>query len=134
MAARSRKLAGSVDDSWRRASRGGNDHKRNMELGLVETRPVPEDAGLFAEALAVIRGDDDPGPLEDGTTSEFIDQTAELLVEIGDTVIVRVASEMDLLRRRPPLRQHQPVLDHGRLTLVARFGTEPVEAALSGIS
>ena len=53
-----------------------------MELCLVETRSVPEHAGFFAEAFAVIRGDDHPGPLENGTAIEFVDQPAELLIEV----------------------------------------------------
>ena len=72
-----------------------------MELRLVETRSVPEHAGLFAEALAVIRGDDHPGPLENGTAIELVDQPAELLIEVRDAVVVRVANESDLVRGRP---------------------------------
>ena len=59
-----------------------------MELRLVKTRPVPEHAGFFAETFAVIRGDDHPGPLENRTAIELVDQPAELLIEVRDAVVV----------------------------------------------
>ncbi len=82
-----------------------------MELRLVETRSVPEHAGFFAETLAVIRGDDHPGTIENGTAIEFVDQLAKLLIEVGDAVIVRVETETDLVRGRPVLDQPQPIPD-----------------------
>ena len=36
-----------------------------MELRLVEARPMAEDAGMLAEALAVVRCQDYPGLIED---------------------------------------------------------------------
>ncbi len=32
-----------------------------MEFGVVETPAVDEDAGMFSETFAVVRGDDQPG-------------------------------------------------------------------------
>ena len=104
VAARSRRLTVSATTVGR-APRRRNDHQRNMELRLVETRSVPEHAGMLAEALAVVRGDDHPGPLENGTAIELVDQPAELLVEIRDAVVVGVAAEIDLVRGRPVLDQ-----------------------------
>ena len=85
-----------------------------MELRLVETRPVQEHTGMFAEALAVVRGDDHPGPLEDRAAIELVDQPAELLVKVRDAVVVRVASEIDLMRGWPLLDQRTPILEQGR--------------------
>ena len=76
-----------------------------MELRLVETRPVPEHAGVFAEALPVIGGDDHPGLLEEGTAIQLVDQEAELLVQVRDAVIVGIAGEIDLGRGRALIDQ-----------------------------
>ena len=78
-----------------------------MDLRLIETRAVPEHAGLFAEALAMIRRDDDPGSLEDGTAIELVDQSPELLIEIRDAIVVAVAAEVDLFWEGRPLGHQQ---------------------------
>ena len=69
-----------------------------MQLGLVETRPVAEDARVLAEALAVVRGDDQPGSLEDAAPVELVEQLAELLVEVGDAIVVGVDAQRQVLR------------------------------------
>ena len=73
-----------------------------MELRLVKTRPMPEHAGVFAEAFPVIGGDDDPGPPEDGAAVQFVDQPAELLVQVRDAVVVGIAGEIDLRTGKGP--------------------------------
>ena len=83
-----------------------------MELRLVEARPVAEDAGMLAEALAVVRGDDHPGPLEDAAALELVDQPAQLLIEVRDAVVVGVADEArSAAAESPRLVQRPPVLD-----------------------
>src|SRR5262249_18663582 len=114
----------------RLSSRRRNDHERNVELSPVETRPVPEHSRLFAKTLAVIRGDDHPGSLEEGTAIELVDQPAELLIEIGHAVVVGVASEIDLVLRRPVLAQGQPISEPGRLSVVPRLDPETMDALL----
>ena len=90
-------LARCLGDYMRRwATRRRNDHHGNMELRLVETRPVPEHARFFAETFAVIRRDDHPRPLENGTAIEFVDQSAKLLIELRDAIVITVDSEADL--------------------------------------
>ena len=54
---------------------------------------------MLAEALAVVRGDDHPGPIEDRARSELVEQSAELLVEVRDAVVVGVADEREIPRR-----------------------------------
>src|SRR5262245_8074194 len=43
-------------DLFGRATPRGNDQKGNVQLGLIETRTVAENAGVLAETLPVVRG------------------------------------------------------------------------------
>ena len=61
---------------------------------------MEKDARLFTEALAVVRRDDQPGRFKDATALQFVDQPAQLLVQIRDAVVIGVALERDLPRRR----------------------------------
>ena len=49
---------------WRRR---GDDQQWDVDLGLIEARAVAKDVRLFTETLAVVGGDDQPGPFEDPT-------------------------------------------------------------------
>ena len=44
-----------------------------MQLGLIETRAVAENAGVLAEALTVVRGDDQPGSLQNAASPQLVD-------------------------------------------------------------
>ena len=66
-----------------------------MDLGSVEAPPVEEHAGMFAEALAMVGGDDYPGLFEDTAAVELVDQPAELLVQVRDAIVVAVANPRD---------------------------------------
>ena len=101
-----------------------------MELRLVEARAVPEHAGMLAETFPVVRGDDQPGPVEDVTAVELVDQPAELLVEIRDAVVVGGANEGILAHGEPPLVDSTPVFDEIHLALGAWTRPEPVDAPL----
>ena len=72
---------------------GRNDQERNVQLGLVEARAVAEDAGVLAEAFAVVRRDDQPGSLEDAAAPQLVEQLPELLVEVGDAIVIGVDDE-----------------------------------------
>ena len=54
---------------------------------------------MLAEALAVVGGNDHPGPLETAPAIEFVDQLTKLLVKIGDAVVVRVTGKERSARR-----------------------------------
>ena len=82
------------DDPLRGRPRG-NDHQRDVELGLIQARPVPEDAGMLAEALAMVRGDDHPGPFEDAATLELVDTAGRA---------ARPGPRCNCRRRRDPKR------------------------------
>ena len=61
-----------------------------MQLGLVETRTMAENAGMLTETLAVVRGDDQPGLLQNPASLQLVDQLPELLIEIRDAVVISV--------------------------------------------
>ena len=108
-----------VDDLLRRAPPGRDDQERDVQLGLVEARPVAEDAGMLAETLAVVRGDDQPGLLEDPAPVQLVDQLPELLIEVRDAIVVGVGGECDALGRERRLVELPPVLDQDALIVVA---------------
>ena len=51
---------------------------------------------MFAKTLAVVRDEDHPGLVEDGPTFKLVDQPPQLLIQVGDAVIVSVASHREL--------------------------------------
>ena len=65
-----------LDDLFGRAAAGGNDQKRNVQLGLIETRAVAENAGVLAETFTVVRGDDQPGSLQNTAPVELVEQAS----------------------------------------------------------
>ncbi len=71
---------------------------------------MAEHTGMFAKALAVVRDHDDPGPVEDGTTLELVNQPSQLFIKVGDAVVVGIASQSDLPRGKPELDQRVRVL------------------------
>ena len=73
---------------------------------------MAEDAGMLAEALAVVGGDDHPGRFEDRTSTELVEQSAQLFIEVRDAVIVGVAGKRDIPRRDRRLVHRPPSLDH----------------------
>ena len=82
-----------------------------MKLCLVEARTVAEHIEMLPEAFAVVRGDDHPGPLQEAAAFELVGQLAELFIESGDAVVVRVAGKSDLPRGKLALVQRPPVVD-----------------------
>ncbi len=95
-----------------------------MKLRLVEARSVAEHAGMFAETLAVVRDDDEPGPVEDGTTLELVDQPSQLLIEVRDTIVVSVASQSDLLPAKAGSAASSNVSSNG-VDLMVVVGPDP---------
>jgi hypothetical protein len=53
---------------------------------------MPEISGVLTEAFAMIGFDDHPCSLKDETTIKFIDETAELLIEVRRTIVIQVAT------------------------------------------
>ena len=99
-----------------------------MQLGLVETLPVAEDAGMFAETLAMVRHDDQPGILEDSATAQLVNQLPELLIEIGDAIVIGIGGELHALGREGRLVELPPMLDQDALIIIARLDAEPMES------
>ena len=48
---------------------------------------------VLAQALAMIRGHDDQGPLERATTLQFVEKNTQLFVDVPDTIIIGIASQ-----------------------------------------
>ena len=44
-----------------------------MQLGIIETAAVNENAAMFSETLAVVRGDDQPGFFQNPTPVQLVD-------------------------------------------------------------
>ena len=68
-----------------------------MQLGLVETHAVAKIAGVLTEAFTMVRGDDQPGSLQNPTPVQLVDQLAELLIEIRDAIVISVDGECHAL-------------------------------------
>ena len=92
VAARSRRLTASLTARFG-ALPPGNDEQRNVELGFVETRAVNENAGVLAETFAVVRGDDQPGSLQNSAAVQLVDQLADLLIKIRDAIVISVGGK-----------------------------------------
>ena len=86
----------------------GNEEKWYVQLGLIQARPVAEDAAMLAEAFAVVRGNDQPGSLENSPPGELVDQPPELLVEVGDAIVISVDGEGQVLWHETNLVQVSP--------------------------
>ena len=98
-----------------------------MQLGLVETRAVAENAGVLAETFAMVRGDDQPGSLQDPAPVQLVDQLAELLIEIRDAIVIGVGGECHALGRDSRLVELPPVLDQEALIVVGRLDPETMK-------
>ena len=104
-----------------------------MQLGLVKTLAVAENAGVLAETFAMVRGDDQPGLLQNPAPVQLVDQLAELLVEVRDAIVISVGGEGHALGRDRRLVELPPVLDQDALIVVGRLDPEtmkPVPAAV----
>ena len=101
-----------------------------MTLRLVERRSMKEHTGVLTEVLAVVRGKNQPGTLEDRLAPELVDQHAQLLIEFGDAVVVGIASKGNLLGGSPLPDHPDPIFDVGHLTRVAWPDTKAVNARL----
>jgi hypothetical protein len=53
---------------------------------------------VLAQLLAVVRGDDDDGLIEDAATPQRREQVAELPVQVGEAVVVGIADQILLVR------------------------------------
>lgn len=114
-----------LDHLFGRGTPGGNDQEWDVQLGPIETRTVAEHARVFTETLAVVRGDDQPGSIEDTSTLEFVEQLPELFIEVGDAIVVSGGDERDLLRRETTPVQIPPILDQPALA-AGRHDSETV--------
>ena len=61
-----------------------------MQLGLIETGSVAENAGVLAETFPVVRGDDQPGSVQDTTLPQLVQQLPDLFIEVGDAIVVSI--------------------------------------------
>ncbi len=68
-------------------------------IGLVQARPVDEHAFVFSETLAVIRDEDDPGPIQCLARSSSSSSRPDSLVDRCDALVIAVDDERQLLRR-----------------------------------
>ena len=68
-----------------------------MQLGLVKTRAVAENAGVLTETFAMVRGDDQPGSLQNPAPVQLVDQLPELLIEVRDAIVISVGGKCHTL-------------------------------------
>ena len=68
-----------------------------MQLGLVKTLAVAENAGVLAETLAMVRGDDQPGSLQNSAAVQLVDQFPDLLIEVRDAIVISVGGKRHTL-------------------------------------
>ena len=76
---------------------GGTNNEWNVQLGLIETLAVAENAGVLTETFAVVRGDDQPCSLQDPAPVKLVDQLPELLIEIRDAIVISVGGKCHIL-------------------------------------
>ena len=87
-----------------------------------------EHAGVFPEALPMVAGDDHPGSLENRPPFELIEELAQSLVEIGEAIVVCVASEADLPLGRLVFLDLNPIAKDGPSSLTRSDGAEPMNS------
>ena len=54
---------------------------------------MAKNISMFAKAFAVVGNDDQPGVFQNAAPVERVDQFTDLLVEIGNAVVVGIGSE-----------------------------------------
>ena len=79
-------------------SAGEEDEQGDADLRVVEAAGVPVER-VLAQVFPVIGGDDHQGIVQSSGPLQVVEEQAELLVEVGDAVIVGVEDELDLSRR-----------------------------------
>ena len=89
---------------------------------------MEKDAGLLAEALAMVRCDDQPRRIEHAAALKLVEQQAQLFVQIRDAVVIGVAGERGLLHGERGLVHRLPLLDEIDLAVGARPYRETVNA------
>ena len=45
---------------------------------------------MLAETFPVVRGDDQPGPVQDTAAPQIVEQLADLFIEVGDAIVVSI--------------------------------------------
>ena len=98
-----------------------------MQLGLVKTRAVAENAGVLAETFAMVRGDDQPGLLQNPAPLQLVDQLPDLLIEIRDAIVISVGGKCHALGQDRRLVELPPVLDQGALPFVVGLVPETMK-------
>src|SRR2546429_439817 len=66
--------------------------ERHVDLLVVERRAVPP-AAVLLELLAVVGGEHDERAVVEATRPQVVEEDAELLVEVGDLAVVKLAVE-----------------------------------------
>ncbi len=79
-----------LDDLLGRGATRGNDQKGNVQLGLIETGSVAENAGVLAETFPVVRSDDQPGSVQNTAPPQLVQQLPDLFIEVRDAIVVSI--------------------------------------------
>ena len=97
-----------------------------MDLRPVETLAMHEQI-MFAQALAMVGCDNDQCSIEDATTLQVVEQRAELFIQIGQAIIISIASQVQVALGQALLVQEAPShQDVPEILLGFRVHAEPV--------
>ena len=121
-----------LDDLFGRAAPRRNDQERNVQLALIEAIAMAENARVLAEAFTVVRGDEEPGLLQNAARLELVKQLPDLLIEDRDAIVIRGGGKGYVPRRDVSLVQLGPILDQRVLAAINRCdcrngGSSPAE-------
>ena len=58
---------------------------------------MAENAEVLAEAFPMVRGDDQPGSVQDTLAPELVEQLPDLFIKVGNAVIVSINGKRQIL-------------------------------------
>src|SRR5438067_1688868 len=100
-----------------------------MSHGLIDAASVPIQT-VLAEMLAMIGRYDDQGVLEQSAVLQPLEELPELVVEVGDAVVVRISRQRQIARGDMPLVETKPVAE--QKIIVGRL--RPATEMLAGVA
>ena len=87
-----------------------NDQERHADFMAVQALAMVKQI-VFSQSFAMIGGHDDQGSIEHAASCQFVEQFAQLLVQIGHAIVVGVPRQSSVDRTNIQLVDRLPVVD-----------------------
>src|SRR5262249_39456943 len=85
---------------------------------------------MFAQSFAMVGSDDHPRSIEHTTTFQFVEQLTQPLVQISETVVIAISSQVPVVLRQLSLVEEGPAVEDDPVIIHSLGpGTERVRAS-----